>query len=132
MGRDAQNIADIRNMADDVARLMADRLGGARRGEHPHLDLMLRRRGGALPGRLRKPARFLAQADRMAAQPKLGRQVDLAAVSRAYQQLTKHLEPLGQISRWRNSTLNFAASVAFGLLVLVGAMIWLAVRSGRL
>ena len=54
MTRQATSPDDIRDMADEVARLIAARFGGARRGERPPLGVMLRRRGGALPRRLRK------------------------------------------------------------------------------
>lgn len=119
-------------MADEVARLMADRFGGLRRGEPPRLTAMLRRRGAALPLRLRKPARWLAEADQLSAQPRVARQLDLKAASRAHAALVAHLEPLGQLSRWQNRTLNFAASLVFGLLVLAAVVIWLMVRRGHL
>lgn len=132
MTREAQNIDDIRDMADEVARLMADRFGGVRRAERPSLMAMLRRRGAALPRRLRKVALRLAEADQLTAQPKVARQMDLVAISRAHAALVAHLEPLGQLSRWRNRTVNFAASVAFGLLVLGAVIVWLMVMRGHL
>ncbi|MFV0385480.1 hypothetical protein [Paracoccus sp. (in: a-proteobacteria)] len=132
MSSDTPNIDEIRRMADEVARLIADRFGGARRGERPSLDQMLRRRGAALPRRLRKPARALADADRLSAQPKVARQLDLAALSRARNVLVAYLGQLGQFGRLRNRTLNFAASVAFGLLVLGAGIVWILIRQGHL
>lgn len=123
---------DIRDMADEVARLIAARFGGARRGERPPLAVMLRRRGGALPRRLRKQAWMLAQADQQSAQPKIARQLDLSRLSRAHQALIAHLQPLGEFSRWQGRALGFAASVAFGLLVLAAAVIWIMLRRGYL
>ena len=39
----------VRSWAEEVAVLMATRLGGARRGEVVDLDRMIRRKGRALP-----------------------------------------------------------------------------------
>lgn len=119
-------------MADEVARLMVSRLGGARRGEHPSLMAMLRRRGGALPRRLRRNAQLLAKADECAPQPRIARQQDMAALGRAHRALLAHLQPLGEISRWQGRAVSFAASVAFGLLVLGAVIVWLLVLRGHL
>lgn len=132
MSRDAQSFEDIQDMADEVSRLMAARFGGARRGEFPPLHVMLRRRGGALPAKLRKPARRLAEADRIGAQPKIARQLDLGGLSRAHAALTGHLQPLGELGRWQGRAVSFAASVAFGLLVLAAAVVWIMARRGHL
>lgn len=119
-------------MADEVSRLMASRLGGARRGEQPPLHVMLRRRGGALPRRLRRQAAALARADQMSAQPKIARQLDLAGLSRAHAALTAHLQPLGELSRWRDRAVGSAASLALGLLVLAAVGLWIVIRRGYL
>lgn len=130
MTRDAQTVDDVRDMAEEVARLMADRLGGARRSERPGLQVMLRRRGGALPRKLRRAAGVLAEAELHSAQPRIARQLDLPAISRAYNALMAHLQPMGEMSRWRDRTLNFAASLVFGLMLLAALLIWLMVRRG--
>lgn len=128
----AQTPDDIRAMADEIAQLMADRFGGARRGEFPRLGDMIRRRGGALPRRLRRQAAALAEAEARIAQPRVARQIDMRAVARAHAALTSHLRPLGSISRWQNRALNFAASIALGLLVLGAVVVWLMVQRGHL
>lgn len=132
MTRSATGPDDIRDMADEVSRLIAARFGGARRGERLPLHVMLRRRGGALPPRLRKQAVALARADQLSAQPKIARQLDLATLSRAHQALTAHLQPLGELSRWRGRVITFAASVTLGLLVLAAIVIWMLLRRGYL
>ncbi|WP_347139362.1 hypothetical protein [Paracoccus sp. SSK6] len=132
MTRHATSPDDIRDMADEVSRLIAARFGGARRGERPPLHIMLRRRGGALPRGLRKQAAALAQADQLSAQPKIARQLDLARLSRAHQALTAHLQPLGELSRWQGRALGFAASVTLGLLVLAAFVVWIMLRRGYL
>lgn len=132
MTRSASSPDDIRDMADEVARLIAARFGGARRGERPPLAEMLRRRGGALPRRLRKQAQMLARADTLCAQPKVARQLDLAALTRSHQALTAHLKPLGELSRWRGRLIGFGASVALGVLVLFAVIVWMLLQRGYL
>lgn len=130
MTRHASGPDDIRAMADEVARLMASRFGGARRGESPPLHAMLRRRGGALPRRLRAHAAALAEADIRSAQPRIARQLDLARLSRAHAALVAHLRPLGELSRLRHGAAGLAATIALGLLVLAAAAVWIMVRRG--
>lgn len=132
MTRSASSPDDIRDMADEVSRLIASRFGGARRGERPPLSVMVRRRGGALPRRLRRRALALARADELSAQPKVARQLDLVRLSRAHQALIAHLQPLGELSRWQGRAIGFAASVALGLLVLAAVVIWIMVMRGIL
>lgn len=118
-------IEDIRPMADEVASLMAARFGGMRRGQQPVLDEMLRKRGAALPRRLRREARLMAEADRMAPHPRLARQVDFARFETAHRALTGYLRPLGQGARLQSGAVRVAASVAMGLLVLGLVVVWL-------
>lgn len=132
MSRNAYSIDDIREMNSEAARLMSERLGGARRGETPGMQMMLRRRGGSLPRKQRRAAKVLAEAELHSAQPRIARQMDLSAISRAYKTLTDYLLPLGEVSRWRNRAVNFAASVVLGLIVLVTVVIWLLVERGYL
>lgn len=132
MTREARTTEDLHEMADEVSRLMAARFGGARRGERPPLEVMLKRRGGALPRKLRRPAQQLAEADRISAQPRIARQLDLPALSRAHAALMGHLQPLGELSRWQGRALSFAASLSLGLLVLGAVVLWIMVRRGHL
>ena len=120
MARDAQSFEEIGDMAAEVSHMIAARFGGTRRGERPPLRIMLRRRGGALI------------AETLARQPKVARQMDLAGLSRDRDLLIAHLQPLGQFNRWQGRAISFAASVAFGLLVLGAAIVWLLVWRGRL
>lgn len=122
----------IRPMADDVAQLMASRFGGARRGEAVTLDTMMRRRGAALPARLRKRAALLAQADLWANQPRIARQLPADDLRRAHDALVAHLQPLGEISRFQGRLIGLGASLALALLILAAVAIWIAVRRGML
>ncbi|GLK64801.1 hypothetical protein GCM10017635_22720 [Paracoccus kondratievae] len=122
---DVMGIEKIRPMADEVAGLMAARFGGVRRGQHADLGSMLRKRGGALPRRLRREARVLADADLKAGQPKLARQVDFEQLERAHKALVSYLRPLGQGGRMQGGVVGVAASVMFGLLILAAVAIWI-------
>jgi len=130
MTRSATSPDDIRDMADEVSRLIAARFGGARRGERPPLHVMLRRRGGALPRRQRKAAQVLAKAQKQAATPKLARQMDSTAAARAHAELVRYLRPLGKAARWQASALNIAAAVMLGLLLVGAVAVWIMVRRG--
>ncbi|WP_347266028.1 hypothetical protein [Paracoccus sp. (in: a-proteobacteria)] len=123
-------IEDIRPMAEEVASLMAARFGRLRRGHRAELEGMLRRRGAALPRRLRREARFMLQAERMAGQPKLARQVDFIRFDHAHKALTAYLRPLGQGARLRGCALGVLSSVVLGLLVLGAAAVWIMLRRG--
>ncbi|WP_410218542.1 hypothetical protein [Paracoccus sp. (in: a-proteobacteria)] len=128
MTRKAQSFEDISRMADEVAQLMASRLGGVRRGEHPRLQTMIRRRGAALPPRLRRRALRLAEADQLAAQPRVARQLPLRPLARDHAALVAHLRPLGEISRWQGRLTGIAASIMLGLVVLAAAALWIMVK----
>ncbi|MBK4215538.1 hypothetical protein JJJ17_06325 [Paracoccus caeni] len=130
MAREAKTFDDIGTMADEVSRLIAARFGGAKRGERPPLQVMLRRRGGALPRKLRRQAVQLATADRHAPQPKIARQQDMATLEKAHSALIHYLQPLGEISRWQGRAISFAASIAFGALVLTAVVVWILVKRG--
>ncbi|MDB6176169.1 hypothetical protein PAF17_01445 [Paracoccus sp. Z330] len=132
MKRDAITYTDIQPMADEVSGLIKARFGGARRGEQPPLAVMLRRRGGALPRKLRNAAARLAEAERLSAQPKVARQLRLDGLDRAHTELVAYLRPLGEISRWRGRAVSFAASVCFGLLVLGAVIVWIMVQRGHI
>lgn len=121
---------DVRAMADEVAALMAQRLGGARRGTQPDLATMLRRRGRTLPRRQRRAAEVLARAQKAAATPKLSRQMDSTAAARAHAELIRYLRPLGTSARWKEGALNVAAAVMLGLLLVCAIAVWIMVRRG--
>lgn len=123
-------IENIRTMADEVAGLMAARFGGIKRGQQADLESMLRKRGGALPRKLRREARVMLQADRMAGQPKLARQVDFDRFERAHKALVGYLRPLGQGMRLQGGAISVAASVLFGLLVLGAVAVWVMLKRG--
>lgn len=120
----------LQEQASEVAELMASRFGGARRGEAPTLQTMMRRRGASLPRKLRRQAIILAEADGFAASPKIARQLDPARLDRAHQALVAHLKPLGAQSRLITGATNIAASIIFGLLLMAACLTWFLVWRG--
>ena len=123
---------NVRSWAEEVAVLMATRLGGARRGEVVDLDRMIRRKGRALPRSLRKKAIVLRDAEAVTNIPKIARQTDFSAAAQAHADLVAYLKPFGRVTRMQEKATNFAASVVFGLLVLGIVIIWLLVSQGHL
>ena len=123
---------DVRALADEVAQLMAQRLGGARRGTQPDLATMLRRRGAALPRRQRRAAQRLAALQQKAGTPRVARQIDPTPALRDHAELVRYLRPLGAARRWTNSATNIAAAVMFGLMLLGAAVLWVMVWRGHL
>lgn len=123
---------DVHALADEVAQLMVQRFGGARRGARPDLRTMLRRRGGALPRRQRKAAERLAALQQKAMVPRVARQIDTAPALRDHAEIVKYLRPLGAGRRWSNSATNIAAAVMFGLMLLGAVVLWVLVWRGHL
>ncbi|TKW68310.1 MAG: hypothetical protein DI616_04235 [Paracoccus denitrificans] len=123
---------NVRSWAEEVAVLMATRLGGAGRGEAIDLDTMLRRRGGALPRNLYKKAVILRDAEQVTNMPKIARQTDFRDAAQAHADLVAYLKPFGRVTWMQEKATNFAASVVFGLLVLGIVIVWVLVWRGFL
>lgn len=122
--------ADIRELADEVAALMAQRLGG--RAEAVDLPRMVRRKGAALPRRLRGQAEWLAEAAVLAGHPRINRQLDHGRAQAAHRALTRYLRRFGEGQRLAHGALDIAARVMVALLVVGGLTVWYLVGSGRL
>lgn len=124
--------SDVHVLADEIAQLMVQRFGGARRGARPDLKTMLRRRGRALPRRQRKAAERLAALQKKAVVPLVARQIDPTPALRDHAELVKYLRPLGAGRRWTNSATNIAAAIMFGLMILAAGVLWVLVWRGYL
>ncbi|MFP1643950.1 hypothetical protein [Pontitalea aquivivens] len=114
----------LQQMTDRVARLMEQRLGA--RGDG--LQARLRARSRALPRKVRRAVAVLAEAEALAAAPKIARQLDPGQVRKAHDIAVHHLQPLGAGARLRATVLGIAASVVLALLVtgagVLAVMVW--------
>lgn len=97
-----------------LAKLMADQLGvgGAT------FENMLTRAGRRLPAWARRDAAQIVEASRLAAHPKLARQLDLHALSRAEARLTRYLKSLDPKERRTTARLHLAGGIVLKLLAV--------------
>jgi hypothetical protein len=122
------NPTTLHQMTERVAGLMEQRLGARGRG----LQAKLAAKGRALPRKVRQAATVLAEAEQLAANPRLAMRMDAEQVSAAYDLCVTYLKPLGQGARVRGQILSITASIAFGLLVIGGALLGVIVWRGLL
>ncbi|OYW45083.1 MAG: hypothetical protein B7Z10_07805 [Rhodobacterales bacterium 32-66-7] len=109
----------IQQMADRVAGLMEERLklgGGS-------LAAKLKRGQRALPKRVRDAALLLAEAAEKVQHPKLVAQVDMGAVSDAYDLCVRHLMTVDPGSRRRDYLASMVSTFGFGVLTLILVLI---------
>lgn len=109
----------IQQMADRVAQLMDERLGTGGRD----LDASLRKGGRTLPKRVREAAELLAASAEKAKNPKLLGQIDMGAVSDAYDTCLKHLVTIDPASRRRDTVSGMVSFVGGGIFLLAVAII---------
>jgi hypothetical protein len=115
----------IQQMADRVAQLMDERLGAGARD----LAGALRKGGRGLPKRVREAAELLAESAEKAKHPKLLGQIDMGAVSDAYDTCLKHLTSIDPSNRRRDTVSGMVRFVGGGILILaVGIVAVLAWR----
>jgi hypothetical protein len=105
----------IQQMADRVAQLMDERLGVGGRD----LSGALRKAGRGLPKRVREAAELLAVSAEKAKNPKLLGQIDMGAVSDAYDACLKHLTSIDPSSRRRDTVSGMVRFIGGGILILV-------------
>ncbi len=115
----------IQQMADRVAQLMDERLGIGGRD----LSASLRKGGRMLPRRVRESAELLATSAEKAKNPKLLGQIDMGAVSDAYDACLKHLTAIDPNERRRSTLSGMVGFVGGGIFLLaVGIVALLAWR----
>lgn len=84
----------------------------------------LRRAGRRLPRWARRQGGVIARAVELEQSPKLARQIDHAAVDRAFHELEHWLSQQDPWAGRKGMALNIAAGVVFVLLVTAVAVIW--------
>jgi hypothetical protein len=114
----------IQQMADRVAQLLDERLGIGGRD----LGSRLRKGGRMLPKRVRESAQMLAEAAEKAQNPKLLGQIDMGAVSDAYDACLKHLTAIDPADRKRSALSGMIGFVGGGIFLLavgiVAVLVW--------
>ena len=83
------------------------------------LSAKLRHAGRRLPKRMQRAGAVLTQAQAQAGHPKFWRQVDGAAVDRAFDELTAHLREIDPAARRKDAALRMAGGAVFKLLLIV-------------
>lgn len=118
----------IQQMADRVAQLLEERL--ALRGRD--LPAKLRRGGRLLPKRVREGAELLATSAEQAQNPKLLGQIDMGAVTDAYDACVRHLTTIDPAGRRRETIAGMVGFVGYGILFLIIAVFAVLVWRGLL
>ena len=93
-----------------------------------NLSQGLKKTGRRVPGYVHRECQVLVDAEKMAGNPKLLRQIDPQRVERALTITRDHLDTVDPVERRKTATLNLLGSVVFNLLVVfglfVGVLVW--------
>lgn len=88
------------------------------------LETVLRRAGREVPRRLRGEARYLVEAETMAAHPKLYFLVDKSRMKRADKALRAAVRGRDPKQERKDRLLGTLAGIAFGMIAFFAALIW--------
>lgn len=114
----------VQQLADRVASQIDERLGVGGR-DLPH---QLRRAGRLLPGHVRKDIRRIADAQSMADNPRLARQIDIPRVEAAERRVLAHLKTIDRADRRKGAILGLLGGVSFNLIaafaLLIAVLVW--------
>ena len=110
---------DIAQKVEGVQELLTLKFGIKRQP----LDKMLKRAGRRVPKRMQAKAQVLIDAEHLAGHPKLARQMDAAAVGRAFEDLNTHLKSIDVSERRKGRVLGLAGILVFNLLFVITAFI---------
>lgn len=111
---------------------LADLMGQQLRVGGQGLERKLKRAGRLLPGWVRRDAARLVDAGQLAANPKLARQIDVAALDAAQARITRYLEAQDPREKRTTARLHMAGGLAFRLLIVAGLFVWVARWQGLL
>lgn len=106
-------------MAAALADLLHRKLGVGGAG----LEARVRRAGRLLPRRIRRQALAIAEAEERAANPRLARQNDPAALRRAFAEVEAHLRKIDPADRRIGAAIGLASSIAFSLLAVAAGLV---------
>lgn len=117
---------DITTRTAEIGLLFEERLG-LRGGS---LDRQVRRAGRGLPRAIAREARYLAQAESLAANPRLWRQVDPVRLQAAHRIVCDHLRGIDPRERRKTRIIGVASSAAFNLLAVTALVLVVLVWRG--
>lgn len=116
---------DITAKAELLRGLLRSKLGIRSRS----LEQGLRRAGRRLPRRIRAKGAKVARAGLLAGNPHVARQINLAEVDAAFDEVQAHLKAVDVADRRKGQLLGWAGVVVFNLLVIATCFIfWLVWR----
>jgi len=115
---------DISRISDEIAKAMGEKIGAKGRG----LKAKLRHSGRQLPGDVRDSIKFVIEAERKMANPKLMKQVDPLEVGRAKHAVLSYLQNADPTEATRKAAANYFSGLALNLLLLavliVAILMW--------
>jgi hypothetical protein len=111
--RFAMQVAEIRTLLEERLKI---------RGRS--LDRQVKKAGRLLPRKVRQQARYLAQAETLAQNPKLLRMIDWPKAETAHADVVAWLSAIDPSERRWTRIINMLALIAFNLLLLGGLLVW--------
>jgi hypothetical protein len=99
---------------NDIRHLLVERL----RVKGRSLSVQLRKAGRRLPRAVTREARYLAEVQSLAANPKLARRIDIAKVAAAHNRIREHLLAIDPKEARKDRILGLLGVLSFNLIVI--------------
>jgi hypothetical protein len=114
-----EHVEMIRKNADTLRSLMATRLGL----KHGSLSRRVAKAGRRLPPGVRNDIAIVAEADKMARNPRLAMRLDRNTTKSAYDRASTHLKAIDVVERRKGIALSILGSIAFNILAVIFLLI---------
>jgi len=116
--------SELNKMSEEIAKLMADKLGAKGRG----LKAKLRHSGRLLPRHVRDAAGVVLEAQRKMGNPKLMKQVDAVALGHAKHACISYLNDIDRTAATRRAVADYFSGLALNILLLavliLAVLVW--------
>ncbi len=106
---------ELEERADELARLLAERLGIPGQG----LEAKLARSGRDLPPHIHDRLELIVKALEQSRHPKLSRQIDMKPLEAAFREVTRYLESVNPWARRWNRLVDHLADAGIGILMML-------------
>jgi len=113
----------LQNQADEISKLLAEKL----RVRGRTLQAQHRKVGRRLPKKLRADIAALLEAQNVIDHPKLGRQVDVEALTKGAARVVEHLQAIDPWERFKDRWLGILGAISAALIItfiLVVYVLW--------